>query len=121
MLDEWTESIPTDRETTGIAYHYNQPNAVPPQSLLLAIAPGDGPNWSWESLLGVLDDTLHRAKTRAVEPKHLLEHPLVKHLLPMTVAEFDAQEANVSLDFEVASDGFLTSAASIAPLYEQFK
>lgn len=121
VLDEWTESIPTDREITGIAYHYNQPNAVPPQSLLLAIAPDNSPNWSWENLLGVLEDTLHRAKTRAVEPRHILAHPLLKHLLPMTVAEFDAQEANVSLDFAAASDDFLSSPASNAPLYEQFK
>jgi len=121
IVDEWTETIPTEKELTGIAYHYNQPNAAPPQALLLAVEPTGLPHWTWETLLGVLDDTFHRAQTRAVEPKHLLEHPLLKHLLPMTLAEFDVQQANVSLDFAVANDDFLKNTASNLPLYEAYK
>src|SRR5205823_4694047 len=38
LLDEWTELVPTTQETTGIAFHFNRPNATAPQSLLLAVA-----------------------------------------------------------------------------------
>ena len=50
--------IPNRVETTGIAVHYNQPNAQPPQTLLLAVAPQLTGSWTWAALLGVLGDTL---------------------------------------------------------------
>ena len=31
--------VPTDKETTGIAFHFDRPNAAPPQALLLAVPP----------------------------------------------------------------------------------
>ena len=36
LLDEWTELVPSARETTGIAFHFDRPNAVAPQAMLLA-------------------------------------------------------------------------------------
>jgi hypothetical protein len=37
LLDDWTEEIPTDKEVTGIAFRFNQPNASPPQTMLFAV------------------------------------------------------------------------------------
>ncbi len=120
VVDDWTETIPTDKEVTGIAYHYNQPNAAPPQALLLAVEPTGSDHWNWEVLLGVLDDTLQRAKTRAVEPAHLLEDPVLGTLLPMTLADYDLQQANLSLDFLVANDEFIAKKAGSYALYAPY-
>ena len=40
LIDEWSETIPVDTETSGIAFNYNQPDSMPPQALLLAVYPG---------------------------------------------------------------------------------
>src|SRR5262249_37178216 len=64
LLDEWTEEIPTAQENTGISFRFNQPNAVPPQTLLLAVTPEETGSWSWDALVGTLLDTLARAKRR---------------------------------------------------------
>ena len=71
LLDEWTEEIPTASENTGISFRFNQPNAVPPQALLLAVTPEETGSWNWDDLVGTLTDTLARAKRRAVEPAQL--------------------------------------------------
>ena len=39
LIDDWTEVIPVKDETTGIAFNYNQPNAMPPQAFALAVPP----------------------------------------------------------------------------------
>ena len=81
MIDAWTEVIPNRRETTGIAVNYNQPNAEPPQVLLLAVTPKLTGSWNWDDLVAILVDTLDRAKLRAVEPDHLGASALA-HFLP---------------------------------------
>ena len=71
LIDDWTEEIPTASETTGIAFRFNQPNAAPPQALLLTVTPNETGSWDWDDLVGTLNDTLRRAKRRAVEPDQL--------------------------------------------------
>ena len=41
VIDEWIEMIPGKQQTTGITFNYNNPNASPPQSLLLAVTPAN--------------------------------------------------------------------------------
>jgi hypothetical protein len=103
LLDEWTEEIPTAAENTGISFRFNQPNAVPPQTLLLAVTPEETGSWSWEALVGTLNDTLARAKRRAVEPAQLEKHGFVWNTLaPALVSEFSTLDtADVSLDLMV--------------------
>jgi hypothetical protein len=68
LLDEWTETIPGDEAVTGIAMHYDRPNAEAPQAMLLVTpATWDG-TWHWDDLVGALDETLDLARLRAVEP-----------------------------------------------------
>jgi hypothetical protein len=81
LVDAWTETIPTRVETTAVAVHYNQPNAQPPQALLLAVAPVFTGTWTWDALVGVVSDTLRRAKLRAVEPDQL-QSTALGQLLP---------------------------------------
>ncbi|MGE0469552.1 MAG: hypothetical protein AB7L09_12300 [Nitrospira sp.] len=100
LLDDWTEEIPTSREITGISFRFNQPNAAPPQALLLAVTPEETGSWNWDDLVGTLADTLRRAKRRAVEPADLEKQGLVWNALaPALVSEFSTrEEADVSLD-----------------------
>jgi hypothetical protein len=72
FIDEWSESIPTDRETTGLGFHFDAPGARPPQSMLLAV-PADptAQNWTLEELVGVVNEAMALARLRAVRPQDL--------------------------------------------------
>jgi hypothetical protein len=100
LIDDWTEEIPTAHEITGIAFRFNQPNAVPPQALLLAVTPEETGSWEWDDLVGTLTDTLRRAKRRAVEPDQLEKEGSVWNAFaPALVSEFSTRDdADVSLD-----------------------
>jgi hypothetical protein len=118
LIDEWSETIPTDTETTGVAFHYNQPDSMPPQALLLAVYPGAEKNWNWDALIGTVTDTFKRAKMRAVEPRHFTDNQLVQHFLPGIIAPVNISGNNISLDFAVASDEFLKKVPHDIAIYE---
>ncbi|PYS22676.1 MAG: hypothetical protein DMF72_12505 [Acidobacteria bacterium] len=106
LLDDWTEEIPTASETTGISFRFNQPNAMPPQTLLLAVTPEETGSWDWDDLVGILSDTLHRAKRRAVEPAQLERLGSTWNAVaPALVSEFSTLARNdVSLDIMTMLD-----------------
>jgi hypothetical protein len=103
LIDEWTELIPTRSEITGITFHYDQSSAAPPQALLLAVTPQPKGQWTWADLVGIVNDTLLRAKLRAVEPRLLdtLDRPDVNVLLPAVLADFSQLDLNLALDFRL--------------------
>ena len=84
LLDEWTEVIPSDTETTGIAFHYDRPNCEPPQTMLLVTPPNFTGNWQWQDLVDALNETLDMAKKRAVEPEQVDSTPYAR-FLPSTI------------------------------------
>src|SRR4051794_32950782 len=45
LIDEWVEVVPSERETTGMVFEFDHPDASPPQSLLLAVPPDLGTGW----------------------------------------------------------------------------
>jgi hypothetical protein len=98
LIDEWIEEIPGKEELTGISFQYNQPDSQPPQVLLLAISPTEGKQWSWDKLGEIIDDTLRRAKQRAVGLGELASTDWIG-LLPAVVSEFSDTKANISLLF----------------------
>lgn len=71
-IDEWSESIPSTHETTGLSFHFDTPGARAPQSMLLAV-PSDpqAQNWTLDELLGVVDEALALSRLRAVRPQDL--------------------------------------------------
>ena len=86
LVDQWTETIPNRSETTGIAFHYDSPDAMPPQSLLLVVPPAVRGTWRWDDLVLALHDTLELARSRAVEPEHLAGE-IYAQLLPAITGE----------------------------------
>ncbi len=86
LLDHWTEIIPAREETTGVSFFYDQPDATPPQALLLAVSPRPGGSWRWDDLVHTLHDTLEIARNRTVEPEHL-DDTLYAQLLPAVLGE----------------------------------
>ena len=72
FVDEWSESVPTDHETTGLGFHFDAPGARPPQCILLAV-PADpaAANWTLDGLVGVVNEAMALARLRAVRPQDL--------------------------------------------------
>lgn len=103
LVDEWTEVVPGKEALTGLTFNYNQPDAMPPQALLLAVTPIENGAWNWEKLLGILNDTLLRAKLRAVEPQLLdtLQKPETGVLLPAILSTFSQYGLDISLDYRL--------------------
>ncbi len=103
LVDEWVEVIPAQVETTGIAVHYDQPASQPPQTLILAVPPEITGTWTWETLEGILLDSLERARQRAVEPGQL-DPTAFGQLLPAVVtAVANRRFATISTDLVYAT------------------
>ncbi|MFZ1789185.1 MAG: hypothetical protein WAT92_12760 [Saprospiraceae bacterium] len=85
LIDEWTEVIPTEKETTGLTFQYDQPNTEPPQSMLLVTPSEFKGEWSWDNVVNTLHETLDLAKLRAVEPAHI-DKTSYAQFLPATVS-----------------------------------
>ncbi|MFN5168103.1 MAG: hypothetical protein ACK5DD_00650 [Cyclobacteriaceae bacterium] len=84
VIDEWTEVVPGAEETTGIAFHYDQPSSEPPQVILLSVAPGTSASWTWEDLKESVVEAFDMAKLRGVEPEAIDQYPYAQ-FLPATV------------------------------------
>ncbi len=74
VFDEWTEMLPAREATSGVAFHFNQPDTEPPQAMLLAVCPAEGEIWRWEYLSETILDAFERAK-RLVHFDHLTNQP----------------------------------------------
>ncbi|MBD1857944.1 MULTISPECIES: hypothetical protein [Leptolyngbya] len=95
LLDEWTEVIPGETETTGIAFHYDRPNSEPPQTWLFVTPPRATGNWQWSDLTGALIETLEMAKKRAVEPDQL-DDTAYARFLPATIMAATLYQISIS-------------------------
>ncbi len=89
LIDEWIEIIPEREATTGIAFNYDQPDAEPPQSLLLAVPPVETGKWKWDDLVYTILDTMDLYKARMVEPEHI-DKSIFTQVLPAVMGEFPA-------------------------------
>ncbi len=103
LLDEWTEVIPADTETTGIAFQFDKPNAEPPQSILLATPPQFTGAWNWSDLVQTLHETLDMARLRAVEPQQLDREPL-SVFLPATILATTWRPITIAADLSMVNN-----------------
>jgi hypothetical protein len=71
LVDEWVEIVPSRRETTGIVFQHDAPEARAPQAVLLAVPPTPGAPWTGWNLHRLLLETLAAAKMRAVDAEGL--------------------------------------------------
>lgn len=96
LLDEWAEVIPAQTQSTGVAFHYDNPGAEAPQ-VALALAHPDGgflgKKWSLATALAILNDTIDLSHMRAVDGELLGE---LAQLLP-AVFFADDHEAKVTI------------------------
>ncbi|MBT2226085.1 hypothetical protein [Nonomuraea sp. NEAU-A123] len=102
LFDEWTEVLPTERETTGIAVHADGPDSEPPQSMLLVVPPVRTGSWQADDLVAAVTETFDLARARLVEPAQL-DDTGYAHLLPATVLSATRQPITISTDLAVAN------------------
>lgn len=67
FLDEWSETIPNEREHTGLTFRYPDTSGEAPQTILVAVCPTNGRTWEFDSLLACVTETLDNAKLRALD------------------------------------------------------
>jgi hypothetical protein len=100
ILDQWLERIPSTSETTAVAFHYTQPRARAPQSLLLAVSPDQRRSWDEQLLLQIINETIDLARVRTVDLDAL---NVGGQLLPALYFAFNAAGDTVSADLMVAT------------------
>ena len=88
LIDEWVETVPSRRETTGVTFHYDQPNSAPPQALLLAVPADQRTAWDVNSLEAILQETMELMRLRAVAPSTSAETLWVEDDLPEGASPF---------------------------------
>lgn len=109
LLDEWTEVIPGAEETTGLTFHYDRPNAEPPQAMLLVTPPQFVGSWRWQDLVDAVHETFALARKRAVEPAQVDETALAP-FLPATVMAVTLY--GLSIAANLAANNFVYAALS---------
>lgn len=104
LIDAWTETIPLKEATTGVAMHFNAPDATPPHALLLGVLPvtkasQDTEDWTPELLVGVVRQAADTARIRSVD--HSALNWRLRHLLPAIALPHGAAPGSVTSDFKI--------------------
>jgi hypothetical protein len=97
QVDEWVETVPNSRETTALAFQFDVPGSSAPQSVLIAVPPVPGQDWTAETLRHVLMETLDLAKLRAVDTGSLGG---AAQYVPGLYLAFNTCDHAVSTDFK---------------------
>jgi hypothetical protein len=103
LVDEWVETLPSTSETTGVAFHADQPGSRAPNAILIAVPPDPAQPWDLATLERVLRETLDLAKLRAVDTEALSQ---LGHFLPALFFASNARGKTVSTDFSVNHAAF---------------
>ena len=96
FVDDWTEQIPNAIESTGIAFHYDDPGAEAAQAVLLAVPPTEAETWNLPTLADILNETIDLAKMRGVDSELV---PGLSLLLPMIFAPENVADETFSTRF----------------------
>jgi hypothetical protein len=96
VIDEWNEVVPNARETTGLVFNFDEPDARAPQAILLAAAPDVSKPWDLEALESTLLETLDMASLRLVDPDAMVE---LDHYLPALYFAANATDEAVAINF----------------------
>jgi hypothetical protein len=96
LIDEWVEVVPNANEITGVTFQYDQPDAAPPQSILLAVPPDLEQPWNLQTLSQVLLETLDLARIRVIDLDTMDE---LGHYLPALYFAVNTERETASIDF----------------------
>jgi hypothetical protein len=96
LVDEWVEVVPSTHETTALAFQFDVPDSCAPQTVLIAVPPVPGQDWTTETLRRVLMETLDLAKLRAADTRSI--GAAAQHLPGLYLA-FNTEDHAVSTDF----------------------
>ncbi len=96
LVDEWVETLPARNETTGVTFHFDQPDARAPNAILLAVPPDPGRPWDLATLEQILLETFELAKLRAVDTHALAQ---LGQFLPALFFASNVRGETVSTDF----------------------
>jgi hypothetical protein len=96
VIDEWNEVVPSARETTGLVFNYDEPDARAPHAILLAVSPDVSKPWDLDTLEAVLLETLELAKLRLVDQDAMHE---LDHYLPALYFGLNATNDAVATHF----------------------
>ena len=96
VLDQWSDVIPNDHETTGASFHFDAPGARAPQAILVAV-PGDrkAPSWTVDALAGTVRDAMEQARIRALDIDDL---DAVGRFLPAIYLPFNIEAVTPSIN-----------------------
>lgn len=83
IVDEVAEVLPAPTVSTGLAIHYDAPNARPPQTVLLAVHPRPNSHWSWQLLDETVREALALTQLRGVDLDDLAASGIDEYL-PLT-------------------------------------
>ena len=100
LLDEWAEMIPAAKQSTGLAFHYDNPGAEAPQVALLLAHPNGqflGTRWSLETALSIVNQTIDMAHARTVDSELLGE--LAQILPGLFLADDHEAKRTISTSF----------------------
>jgi len=111
LVDEWTETIPTEEETVGTAFHYDRPNSEPPQTMLLITSPQMEENWQWQDLVDAVNETLDEAKLRGVEPQQI-DNNGYACFLPATIAAVTFSPVTIAVNYALSNQYYATHQPS---------
>ncbi|PWT73781.1 MAG: hypothetical protein C5B46_04990, partial [Proteobacteria bacterium] len=103
LIDEWTEVIPSARETTAITFQHDAPDQRAPQVMLLAVPSSPGEPWTAAGLHRLLLDTLAQAQVRAIDAEGL--DTAVLNPLPGAQAVGELAHFLPAIHFAVNVDG----------------
>ena len=98
LLDEWVERVPDPVQTTGVAFHYEEPGSRAPQALLVAVCPDEFPAWNDDLVLATVTETLDLAKIRSVDLEGLDDFG---QIIPALWFAFNPDDQTVSFHSEV--------------------
>jgi hypothetical protein len=105
-IDEWTEVVPNQTETTGVSFHYDAPQAAPPQSILLAVHPSPYDDngqpivpWDVDTLATILVETFELMQMRLVTLEELPDR-LAEYLPALLFATATDPTTTVSTEFK---------------------
>lgn len=116
VVDEWVELLPgadfirevpegsppltspAESELTGVAFHYDRPDAKAPHALLIAVPPDPQRGWTPDTLVQVLRETAELGRLRGVDTADLAL-PDTNDLLPAIRIPFDSAAGVVLADF----------------------